>query len=207
MNICIFGDSITWGAEDFEYGGWVSHLRNYLFNKDESDVYNLGISGDVTTETLKRFDVEAGAREADVIMFALGINDSAFVQSKDARWTPLEEFRQNLLLLYKKAKKFTDKIFFVGLTPVDDAKLSPAPFASFPLFYNQKTVSVYNATIEAFCTEHDIPFIAMEGVLSLDDLPDGLHPNTGGHKKMFEKIKNELDSRVSRLREDRNDRE
>lgn len=27
---CIFGASITYGAWDLEYGGWVNRLRNFL---------------------------------------------------------------------------------------------------------------------------------------------------------------------------------
>lgn len=196
MNICIFGDSITWGADDFEYGGWAALLRNYFFEKDETDVYNLGISGEITTDTIKRFDVEAVAREADIIIFALGINDSAFVQSKNDRWTPLEEFKRNLLLLYEKAKKFTDAIYFIGLTPFDEKKTMPAPWAQ-DYFYDAKTAEEYNEAIRAFCAERAAIYISMEGVLALEVLADGLHPNTDGHKKMFERIKSELDSRRS----------
>ncbi len=188
MRVCIFGDSITWGSDDFEYGGWATHLKNYLYKKNESDVYNLGISGDVTTQTLKRFDIEASARRAEAIIFALGINDAAYVKSKDARWTPHDEFTQNLSLLYEKAQRFTDKIFFVGLTPIDEKKLWPAPFAP-DYFYDAKTVQEYNKTIEEFCNTHSLPYISMDGVLTLDDLPDGLHPNGEGHRKMFERIK------------------
>ena len=47
MTICIFGDSITWGAYDPEQGGWATRLRNYFEKQDNDvDVYNLGISGD-----------------------------------------------------------------------------------------------------------------------------------------------------------------
>ncbi|MBI4253126.1 hypothetical protein HY623_03060 [Candidatus Uhrbacteria bacterium] len=129
MNICIFGDSITWGANDFEYGGWAARFRNYLYEKDKSDVYNLGISGEITTDTIKRIDCEAEAREADVIIFVLGINDSAYLKSKGERWTPLEAFKQNLVLLYEKARSLTEKIFFVGLAPIDETLLQPAPWA------------------------------------------------------------------------------
>ncbi len=33
MNICIFGDSITYGAFDTEKGGWVNRLHLYLDSK------------------------------------------------------------------------------------------------------------------------------------------------------------------------------
>ncbi|MBI4600195.1 SGNH/GDSL hydrolase family protein [Candidatus Uhrbacteria bacterium] len=150
MNICIFGDSIAWGANDFEYGGWPAHLRNYLYQKNGTKVYALGISGDVTTEAVKRIASESEAREADIIIIALGINDSAWLKSKEERWTPLEEFKQNIALLYEKARMFTDKIFFIGLTPIDETKLQPAPWAP-DYFVDAKTKNEYNEAIRAFC--------------------------------------------------------
>ncbi|MDO8436493.1 MAG: SGNH/GDSL hydrolase family protein [bacterium] len=59
MNICIFGDSITWGAYDPQNGGWVNRLRNYFEVQDEDiDVYNLGISGDSTTDLFGNIEME-----------------------------------------------------------------------------------------------------------------------------------------------------
>ncbi len=47
MHICIFGDSITWGACDYEKGGWVERLKIYfLEHTDNIEVYNLGVSDD-----------------------------------------------------------------------------------------------------------------------------------------------------------------
>ena len=82
--ICVFGDSIAWGAVDPENGGWVSSLRNYFESKSlradlDTDVYNLGISGDNTDDLLERFDVEVEARKPDTIVFAIGINDAQFL--------------------------------------------------------------------------------------------------------------------------------
>ena len=59
QTICIFGDSIAWGASDLEFGGWVARLRNYLeTEKYDSSIYNCSISGDSTQDLLKRFSNE-----------------------------------------------------------------------------------------------------------------------------------------------------
>jgi lysophospholipase L1-like esterase len=51
MNICIFGDSITYGAHDPINGGWTTLLRNYLEGKDDDiTTYNLGICGDESSD-------------------------------------------------------------------------------------------------------------------------------------------------------------
>lgn len=75
--VCIFGDSITQGYNDFDNGGWADQLKIY-FNKENPDhsFFNLGISGDNTEDLLKRFKVEVEARNPEVFIIAIGINDS-----------------------------------------------------------------------------------------------------------------------------------
>ena len=74
QTICVFGDSIAWGASDSEKGGWVERLKIYMGEHRSGNVYNLGVSGDTTNDLLERFEQEAKARESDVIIFAVGTN-------------------------------------------------------------------------------------------------------------------------------------
>ena len=204
MTICIFGDSITWGAYDPKYGGWATRLRNYFESADsppyfreagDVDVYNLGIPGDTTAGLLNRIEVEAKSREPNLIMFAIGINDAQFIQSVNSLRTPLDAFQGNLSKLLAVAKEFTDKIIFVGLTAVDESKTSPVPWST-DRSYTNKNIRRLNDTIEKFCEEKGLTFIPMNDVLENKDLFDGLHPNTYGHEKMFERIRKALDSLV-----------
>ena len=96
QNICVFGDSVTWGAWDNK-GGWVSRLRAFIEsgNRDYF-VYNLGVSGDTTKELLGRFDIEAKARSPNIIIFQIGDNDSIFVKSGDKNLVELEVLRKIL---------------------------------------------------------------------------------------------------------------
>ena len=93
--ILVFGDSIARGAVDLEKGGWVERLRIYFVNnsKDKS-VYNLGISGDTTENLLKRFMNECKVREPEIIIFAIGVNDSAIIQNKN-NWVSEKDFQKN----------------------------------------------------------------------------------------------------------------
>ncbi|HEY8108487.1 MAG TPA: hypothetical protein VIF43_00505 [Patescibacteria group bacterium] len=67
--VCIFGDSITWGAWDFEHGGWPTRLRLYFDNEEPGkfEVYNADISADKVGDVLRRFDVEVAARKPEVV--------------------------------------------------------------------------------------------------------------------------------------------
>ncbi len=109
MNICVFGDSIVWGAYDPENGGWATLLRNYFESADsppyfreagDVEVYNCGVSGDKTEDLLKRFEVEAQAREPNLIIFAIGINDSPILLSSNQRRISDENFKNNIFKLH-----------------------------------------------------------------------------------------------------------
>ncbi|NTU99041.1 hypothetical protein HGA64_03485 [Candidatus Falkowbacteria bacterium] len=191
--ICIFGDSITWGATDIDGGGWAGRLRSNLEADPRSDamVYNLGICGDTTDGLLRRFSIEAEARDPQMIIFAIGINDSAYVVSRNNPQTDLEDFKYNLVQLIDRASEITSRIVFVSLNKVDEDKTAPIPWTA-DIFYDNENILVYNSVISAVCQENNIQFIDVFDVLELSDLDDGLHPNAAGHEKLFVKIKESL---------------
>ena len=191
MNLLIFGDSITWGASDNEHGGWATRLRNDLVESD-IDVYNCGISGDNTDDLLERFSVEAGARiseEETVVIFAIGINDSQYTGSRENTRVPKDKFVSNLEFLIQQAQKLPARILFVGLTHVDESKVMPIPWSDENKNYDNTNIDLYNSLIESVCKEQNLPFLNILDLLDLNDLEDGLHPNTEGHRKMYETIK------------------
>lgn len=188
--ICVFGDSITKGVVDPENGGWVARLRRYFETNDDYDisVYNLGISGDSTDDLLERFKVECAAREPKIIIFAIGINDSLYIKTKDNPLVSLEKFQNNLVKLIRQANNFSDKIIFIGLTKVDESKVMPIPWET-EKFYDNENIAMYNSVIEKVSVKNRLPFLNLLDLLEMSDLDDGLHPNPDGHKKMFLRIK------------------
>lgn len=190
--ICIFGNSIVRGGIDHEGGGWVGRLRKYVESNDpDVRIYNLGISGDNIDGLLKRFDVETEARKPEIIIFGIGANDSSYRQSLGSRYVPLDKFKKILEVLKEKADKFVKKIMFVGLTKVDESKTIPIPWNT-DVSYKNKDVKEYDQAIKDFCEKNNLPFIEMLDLLDNDDLADGLHPNSVGHEKMFQRVKDFL---------------
>ncbi len=200
--ILIFGDSIAYGEYDTK-GGWAQRLRNFLHKKASGDsdyfsVYNLGVNrGDTTNDLLKRFSAETKARieKKPVFIFSIGINDSTLLYnkkvSKNLPWVDLVHFKTNLKNLIKKARHFSDKIIFIGLTPIDESKTTPVPWR-LELSYKKERVKKYDAAIKKICKEKKVEYIGLFNKLEITDLKDGLHPNSQGHQKLFEFIKDFL---------------
>lgn len=210
--ILVFGDSLTYGCWD-KKGGWVNRLREFLDEKrlpkyrktrqitDMDLVYQLGRSGDATDGVLERFKFEAKQRtikaRETIIIFQVGTNDTFFYidyedPKKRLRTTP-EKFSEKIQKLINEAKKFTSKVVFLGLAPVDESNASPLPWAKNKFFKNEN-VKRYNDIIKSVCKENNVYFI--EVFEKLKDgakyLEDGLHLNSNGHQKIFEIVRDFL---------------
>ena len=197
----MFGDSITYGAWDKE-GGWVQRLREFLDEGKQLDegfyymVYNLGVSGNTTEELLKRFEFETKQRlkekEETVIIFSIGANDSQFVHSKNNFRTLPQKFEENILKLIEIAQKFSSKIIFVGLTPVDETRVTPIPWNP-DVSYKNEYIEKYDEIIRKVCEQKGVFFIniltKLKNLNYRKLLEDGLHPNSEGHRVIFEIVK------------------
>lgn len=195
MKISIFGDSIIWGAFLPFRGAWSNLLRNYLEGIDDRfAVYDLGIDTNTTEDLLTRFKSEAGARKPDLLIFAIGTNDSAFREPRHKNLTPVDNFKKNIKRLIDESKQFTNKIIFVGLAKGDDSKTMPLPRSSSGKHYTKKDVSEYNEIIKDLCAKEGIDFVDIYNELKDEDFDDGVHPNLGGHQKIFEAVRRVLKS-------------
>ncbi len=200
--ILVFGDSIAFGAWDRE-GGWVQRLRKVIDEKNLSGtnyyslIYNIGVSGNTTENLLERFEFEAKQRlkesEETIIIFSIGINDSAFIHAKKSLLTQQKKFEENIQKLINLAKKYSQKIFFVGLTAVDEPKVSPWKEGR---SYKNKYIQKYNDIIKSTCKENNVSFVDIFQEWIKTDykslLEDGLHPNSEGHKRIFDTVRNFL---------------
>ena len=188
LNICIFGDSIARGEYDSVNGGWANLLINDLRErKDDASVYNLSICGDTTAGLLKRFKVEAVARNPEIIIFAIGINDASYDNVLHKETVVLPQFKKNFSKLISEARKFTPKIIFVGLTRVTEEVTDPVNWAD--ISYLNSKIELYDDVIKEICRKEKLSYIKVSRLITKEDLEDGLHPNTRGHEKLFEKVK------------------
>lgn len=203
--ILVFGDSTAYGAWDKE-GGWAERMKIFTNKKAISSglkfycvVYNLAIDGDTTSGVIKRFENETKERiqeEEIIIIFAIGINDSCFIKNTEEFLTPADKFENNIQQLVSCAQKLASKIIFVGLTPVEEIKTNPFPWNNTGKCYKNKDIQKYDYTIKSICQKNKIHFIEIFENFKKADyknlLEDGLHPNSEGHKMIFEIVKDYL---------------
>ncbi len=202
IRILIFGDSISWGAWD-KKGGWAERLKRFCYEKylENSQyffsVYNLGISGDTTENILERFEFETKQRrykkiEEVVVVFDFSRNDSMFIHSKNDYLVPKKRFKENTKKLISLAKKYSFKIFVIGGYPVNEETTDSVSWNK-DVSYRNADVKLYNGIMDLICREEEIAFIDVFGLLDINkDFEDGLHPNSEGHRKIYEKVKEKL---------------
>lgn len=205
-NILIFGSSVTYGCWDKE-GGWPQRLK-MMFDREQIKApykssfyktYNLGVSDNSTLDVLERFEFETKQRlneeQEAIIILAVGLNDIQFIHSQNSLRVSAEVTRENISRLIQAAQKFTSKLLFLGLSPVDDSKTAPI-YWNHDVTFKNEYIEERNEVIKSVCKENKVDFIdILEEFLKKDYkklLEDGLHPNTEGHKLIFEIVKDYL---------------
>lgn len=197
-NMLVFGASIVYGACDLERGGWAERLNLFLADKTGWDVhaYNLGVSGDTSTGLLERFGFECSvSRKPGIILISIGVNDSQYIGSPLNMRTPPMEFRKNIRKVLELAKGRSEKVAFVGVTPVDEKKTMPIPWKT-DTYYTSGNVRKYDSIVREVCREEGVPYLDMMKVFpeaTEEFFHDGLHPNAEGHRKIFEAVKEFLE--------------
>jgi lysophospholipase L1-like esterase len=194
-HVIIFGDSVAYGLFD-PSGGWVQRVRaqvdrrNIAENGYWTHVYNLAVSGDTAADLLGRIETELPARrdsesaQKNVVLFALGINDSAYlINERRARFTD-EEFRSNLQSLVGAARKHADKIGFISPFLVNQSAVDPVPWAT-DMAYRNSLIRNFNMVIQSLCLAEGFDYVDLLTLWSDGEakryLQDGVHPNVDGH--------------------------
>ncbi len=199
-NILVFGASSTFGACDTEKRGWAGRLGNFVEKKTDwyTLVYNLGVSGETSDDVLERFGSECTkSRKPAIIIISIGGNDSQYINSPGNMKVPPEKFRENLIELIGLARKKVDKILFLTPTPVDESKTMPIPWKT-DTYYTNENIRKYSQIAREVCEERGVPFIDITGLFgkATDEFfHDGLHPNSKGHQRIFEVVKQFLEEK------------
>jgi lysophospholipase L1-like esterase len=128
-----------------------------------------------------------------VIIINIGANDSAVMV--DSLWVSKKDFASNLKKIIKVSRKFSKSIFFVEAMPMDESKTHPVAWDK-RVTYTNESIKKYNEILKSVCKEEKVKLIPLFDAFSKIDykklLADGVHPNSEGHQKIFEIVKDYL---------------
>jgi acyl-CoA thioesterase-1 len=169
--IVAFGDSLTSGPglrPDQTYPALLQ--QRIAVEGREYAVVNAGITGDTSSEALRRFDA-ALVPQTKIIILAIGANDGL-------RGVPIATLERNLSTMIERAQARDVDILLCQM------EAPPRGGLSYTLDFHRVYVRLserYNVPL--------VPFFLL-GIIGNDqlDLNDTLHPNAAGHKLIADTI-------------------
>ena len=192
-NIAVFGDSIARWAWDRELWWRVNRLRLFI-DREYADVfslvYNCAVDWDTSERMLKRFEVECASRTTTLVIFAVWINDAAWLIDKQEHQVPLDQYKNNMIQLISLAKQqpTVQDVVCLGLTSVDESKTVPLLRDS-NIECRNAYIKQYDDILKSVCEEQSVWYIDIFNDVDNSDLDDGEHPTIWWHQKIFERVR------------------
>ncbi|NMM64191.1 hydrolase [Clostridium sp. P21] len=183
MRLVCIGDSITFGYGVLKNESWVSLLNNEL----KSDVINKGVNGDTTAGMLSRSYTDVVTLKPTHVIIMGGYND--FMGNRS-----LTMVENNLAELLKEALSY-NIIPIVGIEPPIGHALAEEKWSKdVDYILVNNTQESYRDWIINFCNKCKINYIdfhkyfkkVLENINPRELYVDGLHPNSLGHKLMYQ---------------------
>jgi acyl-CoA thioesterase-1 len=169
--ILFLGDSLTEGYQLSKEEAYPAIIEKILKDeKKEIKVINGGVSGATSASGLKRLDWYLRAKP-DIMVLALGANDGL-------RGLKLIETEKNLSQVISKAQERGMIVILAGMKmPTNMGET-----------YRNEFEKIFTSLSKKYSIKL-IPFL-LEGVGGKPEfnLPDGIHPNPKGHKKMADNV-------------------
>lgn len=201
-----FGGSSTYGYCDREhYIGWVGRLKQDFHEandngdveyKDLAAFYNLSILGNTALKLCDQVARERAIRARRGYMmlniFSIGTNDSA-IRSDGSPVTKESDYVDHLEVISDALRDDEATVLYVGLTSIDDSRT--VNFRNRGVTYQRKRIKRYEELALEVCQERGIETVPLFDESDNDIFRatmldvDSLHPNSEGHKWIYEKVK------------------
>jgi lysophospholipase L1-like esterase len=163
---------------------------------DQPTIFNMGVSGDSSDDVSTRFDGETKARanEELAFVFAIGVNDAR--TKAGVNFSDIERYRKSLSEIVSQARRYSDRILFVGLTPCVEARSNPVSWGD--TGYTNVRIKEFDSSLQEFCEQNQVSFVEIfepfeKAEKETELLPDSLHPNDKGHKLIAGIVKPKLE--------------
>jgi lysophospholipase L1-like esterase len=188
--MCIFGDSIVLGLGREEEEGLAALLSKSMEEKNkETKVINLSKDGETTTTLLAHIGVDVEEHKPEEVIIAIGLNDSAYSFFEHRAVISREQFEKNIVDILFLAQKYAKKITVIGILRTDERHTTFSDDRNVVYQYQNTAIQKYNDSLRGISLTHGVTFIDVYSLLSDEELDDGYHPNTLGHRKLYEEIR------------------
>lgn len=205
--IFITGASMTYGVGGSD-GGWADMLKLAIHkeqfgsadkNIERCEVYNFAkptaevshVYDSIKSDIEHRIHHDPGI----MIVISVGMNNVKAIDNPENFVSTDESFADEMKNLLIKAKSLTNKILFVGYTPIDEAVMTPniSPNTGKKQWWFNERLGKFDSICEKLCKELDIKHVKLfDEAMQMDWKDylwkDGLHVNDKGHKWIFDKV-------------------
>jgi len=191
--IVALGDSVTLGARRSPPVTPAQTFAALLEDRLGTKVINAGVGGDTTDGMLARFARDVLAQGPEAVLIMAGLNDAAYVDSgpreRTAPRVPVERYERNLTEMARRAAEAKARVVILTPNPmtrqyryheaaefyqVNDINDGLMPFTEAA----RRVARVHDAClVDVFAA-----WVVDRGHRSL--LPDGVHPNAEGHRRI-----------------------
>lgn len=185
LKIAVVGSSVACGCNAWELQGWAYHLREAVKEKYGHVVVNLAESGSNTRRTLSKFDAVVTPQKPDIVLLSLSLgNEGLFDCQPHDRKKVQKEFESGIQKLLEKIQSIGSKPVLCGLYPNGNC--------------NAETYWLVKDT-EKKLRQLGVPLIEWRSAVDNGSgkwkdgiFTDHAHPNSEGHRIMFQAIDLEL---------------
>lgn len=186
------GDSITSQALYTQY------VETYFYTRYPQlrfKFHNAGVSGDTVADALVRFDGDVAAYKPKYVTVLLGMNDGAAERFDEALF---ETYRRDMQTLVERIRDIGATPILITPTMYDlrVKQLNPKPDSRGRGGYYNGVLALYGSWLREFGAERGLGLVDFYAPLNAFTLqsrktqpnftlvPDGIHPNAGGHAVM-----------------------
>ena len=191
MNIVCLGDSTTYGYMVGRNKVWTKIL-NDKFHKENKNIINKGINGDMISGMLVRFEMDCIKENADTVILMGGVNDIFTCK-------PLEKIENNFINIINKALE--NNIDIIAFTPIAFVKEAFSFFESNNIEEFENILKEYVNFINDYTSKNNIKSIDVYSLFTnkilkennyYDIFFDGVHLSENGHSVFASEIYKEL---------------
>ena len=196
LRIVAFGDSITNGAglaKVTEADTFREIVRRRLTQKLQVpvEVVNAGVNGDVVTLAIGRLERDVLAHQPDIVTIMFGGNEAGFYRPKtngfaDTPRVDRREFEATLVKIVDRLQAAEITVVLMTCPPMTERYwgMYLVPYQKHGINF---LVKDYAQTIRDVAAKKKLELIDVYGAFekapaTLDYFPDGLHPDSRGHR-------------------------